>query len=141
MGPVQTVWLAPFPAMNVIRVKPGVEFAVIAPGGFMLLEAINEAARAIGHDVTITSGTDGQHSGPEDPHHRGEAYDVRSHDVPDKHALLYEIEKRLNLAYFYVFLEDEGTPNEHIHGQVRKGAVYPPLDAHFTPSDLDSGDL
>ena len=107
----------------------------------MLLEAFGEAARAIGHDVTITSACDGAHSGPDDPHHRGEAYDVRTHDVPDKNALLAEIEKRLNPTYFFVFIEGEGTDNEHIHGQVRKGVTYPPQDAHSTPSDLDEGDL
>ncbi len=34
-------------------------------------------------DLTITSGTDGAHSGPGDPHYHGEAYDVRSHDLDD----------------------------------------------------------
>lgn len=126
--------------MNVLRVKPGVEFTVIAPGGFMLLEAANEAARALGHDVTISSACDGAHSGPQDPHHEGKAYDFRTHDIPDKYALLAELQKRLDVTYFYVFIEDEGTDNEHIHGQVRKGVMYPPQDA-TTPSDLDSGDL
>lgn len=127
--------------MNVLRVKPGVEFTVIAPGGFMLLEAFNEAARAIGHDVTISSACDGKHSGPDDPHHLGKAYDIRTHDIPDKNALLAEIQKRLDPTYFFVFIEDEGTDNEHIHGQVRKGVTYPPEDVHSTTSDLDSGDL
>ncbi len=123
--------------MNVLRVKPGVEFTVIAPGGFMILEAINQAARVIGHDVTITSGTDGTHSGPTDPHKRGEAYDVRTNDQPDKYALLAEIQRRLAPELFYVFLEDEGTPNEHIHGQVRKGVTYPPEDAPATDQHAD----
>jgi hypothetical protein len=109
-----------------VRVKDGVQFTVIAPGGFVLLAAIDGAAAAIGHDVTITSACDGCHSGINDPHHRGEAYDVRTHDVPDKAKLLAEIQARLEPTRFYAFIEASDTDNEHIHVQVRKGTVYPP---------------
>jgi len=125
-------------SINVIRVKPGVQFTTIAPGGFVLLDAILWAAQDIGHDVTITSGTDGMHSGPDDPHHRGEAYDVRTKDVPDKDLLLAQIQRRLDAAHFYVFIEAEGTENEHIHGQVKKGTTYPPVQP---VDDLSAGDL
>jgi hypothetical protein len=110
---------------SVIRVKDGVQFKMGAPGGFVLLAAITEACASIGHDVTITSGCDGEHSGPNDPHHRGEAYDVRTKDVPDKNALLGEIQKHLDPARFFAFIEAEGTDNEHIHAQVKKGTTYP----------------
>ena len=111
----------------VVLVKDGVMFKMGAPGGFVILAAITGACAAIGHDVTITSGSDGEHSGPNDPHHSGNAYDVRTHDVPDKNALLLEIEKRLDPGCFFAFIEDPGGPNEHIHAQVRKGTVYPPV--------------
>lgn len=110
--------------MGVIRVKPGVEFAMIAPGGFRILWAIEDLAASIAYDLTITSGTDGAHSGPTDPHHRGEAYDVRSHDLPDKEATLIAMMNRLG-PQFYAFLESPGTDNEHIHAQVKKGTTYP----------------
>lgn len=110
-----------------VRVKPGVEFAVIAPGGFVILAAIQRATGFIYHDLTITSGTDGAHSGPDDPHHRGEAYDIRSHDLPDKQAALSNIQGILGPGFF-AFLEDAGTENEHIHAQVAKGATYPPAE-------------
>lgn len=131
-------------AMNVLRVKLGVSFeyngkAAIAPGGFVLLAAFLGAAQSIGHDVTLTSACDGAHSGPDDPHHEGKAYDVRTHDVPDKDLLLSEIGRRLDPAFFFVFLEDKGTANEHIHGQVRKGITYPPEDSPTT--DQHSDDL
>lgn len=110
--------------MAVVRVKAGVAFTTIAPGGFRMLSALDEAAAAQTVDVTITSACDGEHSGPNDPHHRGEAYDVRTHDQPDKQGLLAAIQKKLG-DRFYAFLEDPGTDNEHIHMQVKKGTVYP----------------
>ncbi len=111
-----------------VRVKEGVEFAVIAPGGFVILSAIQEAAGYIYHDLTITSGTDGEHSGPDDPHHRGEAYDVRTNDLDDPLAALSAIKRMLG-DKFFAFIEDAGTTNEHIHIQVAKGTTYPPPDA------------
>lgn len=111
-----------------VRVKEGVEFKVIAPGGFVILAAIQRAAVALGHDITISSGTDGAHSGPGDPHHRGEAYDVRTHDLPDKNAALELIQRYIGYALFFAFIEDPGTQDEHIHIQVKKGTAYPPAE-------------
>ena len=112
--------------MNVVTAKPGVEFTVIAPGGFCMLAAIQQAATALAVDLTITSACDGEHSGPDDPHHRGEAYDVRTHDLPSekKTALLETITTQLG-DRFYTFLEAVDTPNEHLHMQVKKGTTYP----------------
>lgn len=109
----------------VVRVKPGVQFTLIAPGGFRILAALNYTVDKIAHDLTVTSACDGEHSGPDDPHHRGEAYDIRTHDLPDKHLALASIQEFLG-DRFYAFLEDPDTDNEHIHAQVRKGTVYPP---------------
>jgi len=110
----------------VTRVKPGVEFAVIAPGGFRILSAIDQAAQVLGFDVTITSGTDGMHSGLADPHHSGNAYDVRTHDLTDqqKQDLLAFLQCKLG-DRFYAFLESPGTDLEHIHAQVKRGTTYP----------------
>jgi hypothetical protein len=83
------------------------------------------AANHINHDLTITSGTDGIHSGPDDPHHRGEAYDVRTHDLPDAALALQAIQEFLDSVHFFSFIEDPGTAGEHIHCQVRKGTTYP----------------
>src|SRR6267142_2289217 len=107
-----------------VRVKDGVKFDVIAPGGFEILSVLGYASWLLGYDIWITSGTDGEHSGPDDPHHHGRAYDVRCHDVPDKYLLATTIANRLAARYpgkFYVFIEDDGQPNEHIHGQIRHG--------------------
>lgn len=109
-------------AFGVIHVKPGVEFAVIAPAGFLILEAIKIASQELGFDLTITSGTDGTHSGPGDPHKLGEAYDIRSHDLADGHklAVVKALYRHLGPRAFFAFLEADGTPNEHIHVQRRK---------------------
>jgi hypothetical protein len=123
-----------------VRVKPGVEFATIAPGGFVLLAAFQAAAHVLGHDLTITSGTDGAHSGDDDPHHLGRAYDLRTQGY-DAQAILKAIMQELLadatdtvvaayngyvVRYFFGWIEDGGTANEHIHCQVRRGLDYPP---------------
>lgn len=115
--------------MSCLRLAPerGVQFARIAPGGFRILAALDSCCRAIGVDLVLTSGTEGVHSGPEDPHHRGEAYDVRSHDLEPalRQRVLAWIVLELGDG-FYAFLEAPGTANEHFHLQVRRGRTYPP---------------
>lgn len=111
--------------MPVVRVKDGVLFTVIAPAGFRILAAIDAASQQLGYDLTITSACDGEHSGPDDPHHTGEAYDVRSHDCPDKDEAFVTIMRPLPSESFWGFLEAQGTTNEHFHIQRKKGTVYP----------------
>ena len=115
------------PIGGVVRVKPGVLFLMIAPGGFRILEAISLVASIVGFDLTITSACDGEHSGPNDPHHRGEAFDVRSHLLTSeqKARVLEEFSSQLPATRFFWFLESPGTPNEHFHIQVKKGTTYP----------------
>jgi hypothetical protein len=112
---------------RVVKVKDGVQFTKIAPGGFRILEAVSIVARKLGVDLTITSACDGTHSGPDDPHHRGEAYDIRTHDLAAdiKPVILNALQALLPLACFFAFLEAPGTDNEHFHIQVRKGTLYP----------------
>ena len=109
-----------------VKVKPGVRFDVIAPGGYLILAAIKAASKELGLDLTITSGTDGAHSGPKDPHKTGEAYDVRSHDFSheQKAQILEVIMGRLEHGRFYGFLEGMNTPTEHFHCQRSKGTTF-----------------
>ena len=113
--------------MGCVYVKSGVQFTMIAPGGFRILSALEQVANTSPFDLVITSGCDGTHSGPADPHHEGKAYDVRSHEfTPEqKDKLLASIMSILGWTYFYGFLESPGTDNEHFHFQVAKGKVYP----------------
>lgn len=112
-----------------ILVKPGVTF-VYHPAGFRILEAVRRTAVLLGINVTITSGADGLHSGPGDPHKTGEAYDLRTHDLSPEvtQALLrgiqHELGEDLPGRRFYTFLEAPGTANEHIHSQRRNATTY-----------------
>lgn len=126
--------------MGVLRVKPSVRFDVIAPGGFRLLAALDAAAKARPYDLTITCGSDSHPAA--DPHSRGEAYDVRTHDLPSEDAkaqLLHDIlagmddgpieinpSPGLNTPHFFGWLEHPHNPDEHIHVQVRRGVTWPP---------------
>ena len=112
-----------------ILVKPGVQFAVIRPAGARIIEVLRGIARELSFDVTITSATDGTHSGPNDPHHLGEAYDLRTRGLTDaqKNQLLAMLQGRLG-SQFFAFLEAPGSGNEHIHVQRRKGTRYTLLD-------------
>jgi hypothetical protein len=110
----------------VIKVKDGVEFTVIAPAGFVILQALKKASQYLLQDLTITSACDGEHSGPEDPHKKGEAYDIRSHDfdVSSKEYILDVIMRGLDGKAFYGFLEAPGREFEHWHIQRAKGTAY-----------------
>ena len=128
-----------------VTVKAGVSFTTIAPAGFRLLAAIERTARTLGIVVVITSACDGAHSGPADPHHRGCAYDLRTHGLtPPQTAALLEgilgdcrdadegaalpvagIPHSLATARFFGFLERPNTDDAHLHIQLRQGRGYP----------------
>lgn len=118
-----------------LLVATGVQFGSIAPAGFEILRALASVSKQIGLDLTLTSATDGAHSGPQDPHHSGEAYDVRSHDLLNKQDILTAVMTELGqpspssggyvTAKFFGWLEQASTPNEHMHFQLRHGQSYP----------------
>lgn len=113
---------------GVVRTKAGVVFSIIAPAGFRILSAIDRTADVFGHDLEITSACDGAHSGPHDPHHTGEAYDIHTKDFSNnelKQLVLDSIMRYLGEEHFFGFLEDPGTDNEHLHVQRKKDTVYP----------------
>jgi hypothetical protein len=109
-----------------IVVKPGVLFTVIAPAGYLILQALKAATVKLGKDLTITSACDGLHSGPGDPHHTGEAYDVRSHDFPAplRAGVIATIMQPLDSTHFFGYLEVPGTDNEHFHIQRKKDTTF-----------------
>jgi hypothetical protein len=130
--------------MNVVRVKPGVSFDTIAPGGFRILEALNTVARRCARDLEITCGTEDHPA--DDPHTHGEAYDVSvaALDVPSIVMVRAELIVQLGPA-FTVLYESPTKPTDprlqlivwlnagatapHIHVQVKKGTVYPAIAA------------
>src|SRR3954471_7325548 len=126
--------MTPLSTLGVVRVKAGATFTTIAPAGFRILAAIERAARILHLELTVTSACDGAHSGPDDPHHRGEAYDVRTHTMTEalKDAVcrmiigscsdgfevppfpLASTPRSIATAQFVGFVEKPGTPDEHI---------------------------
>ncbi len=108
-----------------LLIKDGVEFTPTF-GGFYILQAMKTISRMINLDLVITSGSDGVHSGPEDPHKLGKAYDFRSHNLDNliKQQILANLNNLLGLERFYYFLESPGEANEHFHIQVKKGTDF-----------------
>lgn len=126
-------------AVPCLRAKDSVDFAVIAPGGFRILAALDAATTLLGRDLVITAGTD-SHPQPS-AHNRGEAYDVRVSDMPEGTILALLDFLRLRLgANFTVLYEAPTRPTgllanqtsvnpaataPHLHLQVRKGVAWP----------------
>lgn len=116
--------------MAKLTALPSVELAVIDEATIYLLKTILALAADTPwlDELVITSGSDGAHSGPDDPHHRGHAFDLRTHNFPSralKFTFCDTLTQRLG-RQFYAFVEDPDQPNEHIHVQVAKGKTYPP---------------
>lgn len=129
-------------SLGAVLVKHGVSFTVISPAGFRILGAIEATARAMRYDLVITSACDGAHSGPNDPHHRGDAYDLRTKtlaptakddvlrllllDLCNHSEDIQPVATGFATTLFYAQLEDRGGENEHLHIQLRSGRSYPP---------------
>lgn len=127
-------------AVPVLRVKPGCAFGTIAPGGFRILAAIDNATKILGVDLTITAGTNDHPTGR---HATGEAFDLslKTLTVPQIVKLKTYLEQALG-PRFTVLIEAPSLPSDallaglvyvnadatglHCHIQVRKGDVYPP---------------
>lgn len=130
--------------MNVVRVKPGVTFAPIAPAGFHILSALDTVAQLVHRDLEITSGSDSHP--PDDVHALGEAYDisVQGFDAPTIAMIRAGLQQQLGDA-FTVLYETPVKPSDvrlqviaylnphatapHLHVQRRNGTVYPPIAA------------
>ena len=102
-----------------------------------------QAALAPGTDVTITSGCDREHSrNPLSRHYTDEALDLRVHNLAEdaRERLRGLLEAVLNHGrehlIFRVLHENVGTPNEHLHCQVRQGMRFPGELAPVGPRTL-----
>jgi len=113
-----------------LRIKDGVDFgSALSPAGARILDVLKRLAPTYDFDITITSARDGVHSGPDDPHHSGEAFDVRSQGLTALQiaALLHDVQVGLYNSTprrFYAFYEAAGTTNAHLHIQRRAGTIY-----------------
>jgi hypothetical protein len=109
-----------------IKIKSGVQLDKLAPGGYCIIDALKIISKTLGVDLTITSGNDGEHSGPDDPHKHGNALDIRSKDLaPEvKVKVLNQAGRLLSQNHFFGFLENPGADGEHFHFQVAKGTTF-----------------
>ena len=119
--------------MGRLLVKTGVDFGTsLAPAGARILDVLKRLVASYPFDVTITSARDGAHSGPNDPHHSGEAFDLRPNalSTEQKATLLADLRETLYKTprKFWVDLEAPGQPYELIHVQRRKGVTYTVVD-------------
>jgi hypothetical protein len=114
--------------MALVRTKPGVEL-LFTDATMQMVSTLRKLAADLPIDfLWVTSGIDGEHSGPNDPHHHGAALDIRTHNFPTRGAR-YDFCAALQLQLtktFYCFVEHPDTDGEHIHVQVAKGKTYPP---------------
>ncbi len=108
---------------------PDAQLAVVDACTLRLLDACRLAALPLDiPKVFVTAGSNGVHSGPADPHYVGHALDIRTHNM-----LSLDMKKQFLGALvaelgdqFFAFLEDAGTPNEHVHVQLRRFVTYAP---------------
>lgn len=127
--------------MNGVRFKAGVlPIKTLAPAGVRILGALDATARQLKRDLIVTC-ADRDHP-PEDPHTLGEAFDVRTHDLPDdtKQTVLRELMLELQTdslmdapiatsgglatLHFFGWIESANQPGEHLHVQRRRATTY-----------------
>lgn len=104
-----------------ITCKESTRFRILQTELLRLLTIADQVFAAHHIECIVTSGTDAHGTG--DPHFNGFAADFRTHHIAlddIKHAIVSEMQAVLGDDY-YIFLEAASTPNEHIHGQTRKG--------------------
>ena len=102
-----------------MEVKRGVSLAGLQSAISRILPSIELIFKQAHFALTLTCTTDGH---PEnDPHTHGYAVDCRIHGLPlqDQSALRFALEDFLGPRYT-VLLEGSGTPQEHIHIQLRR---------------------
>jgi hypothetical protein len=112
-----------------LTTKSGVRFATITPALLHMLVTVERLSRTLfglpAEGLVITSGSDSTHMAGS-KHYTGEAIDLRSKTLgPLKGTLVATLRAELG-TQFTVLLEQQGTPNEHIHCQVRKGRRFDP---------------
>lgn len=120
--------------MGRLFTKPGVDYGLngLAPAGQVIYNTVKQLTAGYDFNMTVTSARDGTHSGPADPHKRGEALDLRSKHLTaaQKVKVLDNLRSALYVEprRFYAFLESPGMPSEHFHVQLRRGLKNYPAD-------------
>lgn len=96
--------------------KRGVTLLGVKPELIIGLMVADTVYPANGEELTVTSITDGRHS-KSSRHYIGMAADLRTNDISKLNTDIILMQLREQLPEFYILLENEGAPNEHIHMQ------------------------
>lgn len=112
-----------------LRFKDSVRIKDMSPVLVHILEVLCRVDKEFPEDMIVTSVNDSKHS-IGSAHYRDEAVDIRCNDRP------YNVDVKLVARLrellgpkFLVLYESIGTPNEHIHIQLRKGETWPTLNS------------
>ena len=141
--------------MNVIRLKPGAGFPVLAPAGARIIAALDGICQDLKTDLVISSGSEAMGRLATDPHPLGEAVDVSVRGqsaqlIADLHAALTA---KLG-PLFTVLYEVPSIPSDptlrpiayvnakatgvHFHIQRKRGTVYPPDPVTAPPATMQA---
>lgn len=119
--------------MRYVSFKDSVRFKKWTPALSRILEVLHQLQNSGKWvpDLVVTSVNDSAHSKtPLSRHYTDEAVDIRTHNFTSEQDTLDFIKMLTALLdrdkdKFTVIYENVGTPNEHIHVQVKKGKKYP----------------
>jgi hypothetical protein len=105
----------------------GVRFQEFTPAMLHMLVRAERFAIGVSEvdEIIVTSANDSKH-GAGSRHYTNEALDFRTHNWPNQESRRWfrrELERVFG-PQFRCLLEYEGTPNAHVHAQVRKGHIY-----------------
>lgn len=104
-----------------VTFKSTVRLAALTPVLMRIFQALIILDDEMAGDIVVTSINDSQHmSGSQ--HYRNTALDIRTNDRPKYADQLMVARLRQILGpHFTVLYESEGTVNEHIHVQLKRG--------------------
>lgn len=108
-----------------VKFKDSVRLISLTPALAFILSVVLKADKFFAEDMVVTSVNDSVHK-KNSAHYRDEAIDLRCNDRP--HNVDIALCKFLELELgpkFLVLYEGKGTPNEHIHVQLKRGQTYP----------------
>jgi hypothetical protein len=109
----------------VVSLKPTVRVKAIPPALLHIFAAVVAADATFHEDMVITSVHDSTHA-VGSAHYRDVAVDLRCNDRgPEQDQALCTFLRDFLGPAFLVLYEGAGTPNEHVHIQLRKGATWP----------------
>lgn len=132
----------PPPIVPVVRLKDAsVVTSRLAPAGIRILAAIDHAAGICARDLILTCGNEAHPA--DDPHTRGEAFDVSVHGLADREIIALYVTLTSTLGPLFTVLYETpaiqsnsalrqiATINPHataphLHLQPKKGTIFPP---------------